>query len=175
MNRDKGPIMWKTAWVDGLDGDDKLTLMDFWPEPYRLIQNIGRGLLIQGTRQWKNYSVKVRMTPHMCKAGGIGVRVQGMKRYYALLINKDKTHLIRSHEGKDKILASHKGGWKFGVEYEISLQINENKFIASINNEKIIETEDTENFYTSGAIALISEQGRVGCNFVEVKPVENVI
>ena len=29
MNRDKGPIMWKTAWVDGLDGDDNLTLKDF--------------------------------------------------------------------------------------------------------------------------------------------------
>ena len=98
LNRDKGPIMWKTAWVDGLDGDDNLTLMDFWPEPYRLIQNVGRGLLIQGTRQWKNYKVSVRMTPHMCEAGGIGIRVQGMTRYYALLLKENETHLIRSHE-----------------------------------------------------------------------------
>ncbi len=170
MNRDKGPIMWKTAWVDGLDGDDNLTLMDFWPEPYRLIQNVGRGLLIQGTRQWKNYKVSVRMTPHMCEAGGIGIRVQGMTRYYALLLKENETHLIRSHEGKDTILASSDRSWKLGEEYEISLEANENKFVAWINKEKIIETQDLENFYTSGAMALISQKGRVACNFVEIEP-----
>ena len=43
LNREKGPIMWKSAWVDGLDGNERLTQLDYWPEPYRLIQNIGRG------------------------------------------------------------------------------------------------------------------------------------
>ena len=105
--------MWKSAWVDGLDGYEDLTHTDYWQEPYRLIQNVGRGLLIQGTRQWKDYKITARMTPHMCEAGGIGIRVQGMTRYYALLIKKDRTDFIRSHEGKDTILATCKGGWKF--------------------------------------------------------------
>ena len=57
-----------------------------------------------------------------------------------------------------------------GEDFEISLEANENKFVAWINKEKIIETQDLENFYTSGAMALISQKGRVACNFVEIKP-----
>ena len=91
--------------------------------------------------------------------------------YYALLLKGNETHLIRSHEGKDTILASSDRSWKLGEEYEISLEANENKFVAWINKEKIIEIQDLENFYTSGAIALISQEGRVGCNFVEIEPV----
>ena len=162
----KNPNMWKDAWIDGLDVGDNPRDGD----TYRLIQNVGRGLLIQGTRQWKNYKVSVRMTPHMCEAGGIGIRVQGMTRYYALLLKENETHLIRSHEGKDTILASSDRSWKLGEEYEISLEANENKFVAWINKEKIIETQDLENFYTSGAMALISQKGRVACNFVEIEP-----
>ena len=169
-NRGKRPIMWKSEWVDGLDGYEDLTQTDYWPEPYRLIQNVGRGLLIQGTRQCKDYKITARMTPHMCEAGGIGIRVQGMTRYYALLIKKDRTDFIRSHEGKDTILATCKGGWKFGNEYELMLQAFENQFIAWINQEMIFQVEDSENFYTSGAMALISQVGRIGCNYVEIVP-----
>ena len=63
--------MWKLAWIDGSDSREQLADLDYWPEPYRLIQNKGRGLLMQGTREWTDYQVTVRMTPHMCQAGGI--------------------------------------------------------------------------------------------------------
>jgi len=170
LNRDKGPIMWKSAWVDGLDGNERLTQMDFSPEPYRLIQNVGRGLLMQGTREWKNYRVTARMTPHMCEAGGLGIRVQGMTRYYALLISQDGARLVRSHEGKDTTLASCDRSWKLGHQYELTLQASENKLTAWINQEKILEVEDATHSYPSGAMALISQVGRIGCDFVEVQP-----
>jgi hypothetical protein len=170
LNRDKGPIMWKSAWVDGLDGNERLTQLDYWTEPYRLIQNVGRGLLMQGTREWQNYRVTARMTPHMCEAGGLGIRVQGMTRYYALLITQDTARLIRSHEGKDTTLVSCDQGWKLGHQYELTLQAVENKLTAWLNQEKILEVEDVGQYYPSGAVALISQVGRVGCDFVEVQP-----
>jgi len=58
----------------------------WWPEPYRLIQNEGMGLLIQGTREWRDYQVRAAVTPHMATSAGIGARVQGLQRYYALLL-----------------------------------------------------------------------------------------
>jgi hypothetical protein len=61
--------MWKRAWVNGLDHHDRLDQLEFWPEPYRLVQSSGRGLLMQGSRQWKDYPATVAMTPHVCKAG----------------------------------------------------------------------------------------------------------
>ena len=162
--------MWRSAWVDGLDGNEKLIQQDYNPEPYRLIQNVGRGLLMQGTREWKNYKVTSRMIPHMCEAGGLGIRVQGMTRYYALLISQDGARLVRSHEGKDTTLAACKQGWEFGHQYELTLQAVENKLTAWLNQQKILEVEDVENYYTSGATALITQVGRVGCDFVKVQP-----
>ena len=171
-NRSKvGPVMWRSAWVDGLDGNEKLIQQDYNPEPYRLIQNVGRGLLMQGTREWKNYKVTSRMIPHMCEAGGLGIRVQGMKRYYALLISQDGARLVRSHEGKDTTLAACKQGWEFGHQYELTLQAVEKKLTAWLNQQKILEAEDAECYYPSGAMALISQVGRVGCDFVQVQPV----
>ena len=170
LSRDKGPIMWKTAWVDGLVSNDRLTLIDYWPEPYRLIQNTGRGLLIQGTREWIDYQVKVRMNPHMCEAGGIGIRVQGMTRYYALMIDQSGSRLIKAYEGKDQILSSCSACWKFGSTNELVLQVNGNHLIAFINNSKVLEADDLDNSYLGGAMALIAEEGRIGCDYVEVCP-----
>ena len=43
----EGPIMWKSAWVDGMDGYEDMTQTDYWPEPYRLIQMLAAGFLFK--------------------------------------------------------------------------------------------------------------------------------
>ncbi len=172
LARGQGPKMWKKAWINGMDTRERLTELDFWPEAYRLIQNEGRGLFIQGTRDWINYQVTARMTPHMCNAGGVGVRVQGMQRYYALLIDEEKTRIVRAFEGADTILAEVTSGWVFGRPYDLNLQAKDNRLVGSINDTVVIEAEDPENMYTGGGMALIAEVGRIGCDHAEVKPIE---
>jgi len=166
-----GPMMWKQAWVDGLDSHERLADMDFWPEPYRLIQNEGRGLLMQGTREWTDYQIIARMTPHMCQAGGVAVRVQGMTRYYALLVDRDKTRIIRAFEGEDTVLAEVASGWGFGAQYTLSLSVEGNRLHGSVNGDIRLSAEDPDHLFTGGGIALISEVGRIGCEHVEVGPV----
>ena len=165
-----GPTMWKQAWVDGYDSAERLTDLDYWPEAYRLIQNVGRGLLMQGTREWRDYQVTATMTPHMCRLGGIGVRAQGMRRYYALLLDEEKTQIVRAFEGHDTVLGEVETGWKLGTSYVLSLAIEGNRLIGSIDGNVVIEAEDPEDVYTGGAIALICEEGRIGCHSVEVRP-----
>lgn len=165
------PVMWKKSWVAGFDHNERLTDSDYWDEPYRLIQNKGRGLLIQGTREWTDYRLYARMTPHMCRAGGVAVRVQGMNRYYALLLDHESTKIIRAFEGKDTILAQVDSGWEFGRSYDLNLQVKGNKLIAAINGQLILETEDSDNMFTGGGIALISEVGRIACDSVSVHPI----
>ena len=58
--------MWRRAWVDGVD-----QYGHWWPEAYRLVQNRGTGLLIQGAREWANYRVSAAITPHLAAACGI--------------------------------------------------------------------------------------------------------
>jgi len=170
VTRGAGPNFWKMAWIDGLDSRERLADLDYWPEPYRLIQNKGRGLLIHGTREWTDYQVTVRMTPHMCEAGGVAVRVQGLMRYYALLVDREKTRLIRAFEGRDTVLAEIASGWEWGNSYELNLKVAGNRLIGAIDGITVISAEDPDNLYTGGGIALISEVGRIGCEQVAVSP-----
>ncbi len=43
----KPPPVWRRACVDGVDQWEP-----WWKEAYRIVQNTGRGLIIQGTREW---------------------------------------------------------------------------------------------------------------------------
>jgi ADP-ribosylglycohydrolase len=165
-----GPSLWKMAWVDGLDSRERLADLDYWPEPYRLIQNHGRGLLMQGTREWTDYTVSVRMTPHMCEAGGVAVRVQGMTRYYALLLDGAKVRLVKAFEGRDIVLAEADGGWQLGQACTLTLSIEGNRLTASVNADITLVAEDPDHTYTGGGIGLISQVGRIGCDHVEVRP-----
>jgi hypothetical protein len=165
-----GPVMWKLAWVDGLDSRERLTDLDYWPESYRLIQNKGRGLLLQGTREWTDYQVTARMIPHMCQAGGIAVRAQGMTRYYALLLDQEMARLVRAYEGRDTVLAEVARGWTWGETVTLNVKVEGNRLTASIDGEVVLMTEDPEGLYPSGCIALIAEVGRIGCEHVEVRP-----
>ena len=168
--RGEGPIMWKNAWVDGLDSHERLSSLDFWPESHRLIQNEGRGLLMQGTREWQDYQVTASMTPHMCKAGGLGVRVQGMRRYYALLCDNEKTRLVQTFEGKDTVLAEAPQGWVYGRPYKLTLKVQGDKLTGLVNGESLVEATDPDHKFEGGGIALIAEEGRIGCEDISVQP-----
>lgn len=163
-------LMWKRAWVNGLDHKDRIETLDFWPEPDRLIQNRGRGLISQGTKDWTDYQVTARMTPHLCRAGGVAVRVQGMRRYYAFLCDAESMKLVRSFD-EDEILAEAPSGWTFGVPYELNLKVKGHKLTASVNGEVVLEATDETKQLTGGGIALICEEGRIGCDHVEVRPI----
>jgi hypothetical protein len=78
--------------------------------------------MIQWTREWTDYQASAQVTPHMCRAGGIGVRAQGMQSYYAMLVDQEKTRLVRTL-GSDTVLAETNVGWRFGRPYELTLQI----------------------------------------------------
>lgn len=166
-----GGQMWKRAWVNALDHSDRLMALDFWPESFRLIQNNGRGLLIQGTREWRDYQVTARMTPHMARAGGVAVRVQGLKRYYALLCDQEKVQLIKALDG-DTVLAEAPGGWTFGQLCELTLQVTGSRLTGYVNGQRVIDVTDSGTLLDGGAAALICEEGRIGCDRVVVAPVQ---
>lgn len=161
--------MWKRAWVSSFDHRDGLGGLDVWPESFRLLQNEGRGMLSQGTRDWKNYSVSSTLTPHMAKSGGIAARVQGLNRYYALLCDKDKVRLIKVLED-ETVLAETEGGWQFGVPIKLSLDVIEDRLVGRVNGQIVLEASDSDHSFDAGGIALVAEEGRVGCEEVNVKP-----
>jgi hypothetical protein len=164
----EGGTMWRRAWVSGMDRYDSR-----WPEPYRLIQNHGTGLLIQGTRDWTDYKVSAPITPHMVLSAGIGARVQGMRRYYALLLGDGgKVRLIKALDG-DAVLAETDFSWQFDVTYELSLEVKGNRLRASIDGKDLFEVEDGNRPLVGGAVAFVCEEGRMESDVIRVQPVDS--
>ncbi len=157
--------MWRRAWVDGMDHFDSSQR-----EPYRLIQNEGRGLLIQGTREWRDYRLTAPIQPHLVTATGIAARVQGMRRYYALLLCRDgKARLVKALDG-ERVLAQADFAWQFGRAYELSLQVVGHRLQGWIDGKLLFDGEDTDRPLLDGAIALVCEEGRITTEAVRVQP-----
>lgn len=158
-----GGTMWRRAWVDATDQTDPHA-----PEAYRVVQNSGRGLLIQGTNEWSEYQVSATLTPHLAAAFGLGACVQGLKRYYALLLRApNKLDLIRMFD-TEQVLASVPFIWQYNRPYILALNVNGSHVAGSVDGQSFFDVKDP-NPLVYGAIALIVEEGRVGCEVVEIK------
>jgi hypothetical protein len=140
-------------------------------EPYRVIQNAGTGLLIQGTCEWSDYRVSADVTPHMVAAAGIAARVQGMRRYYGLLLcDGGQVRLVRVLDGSET-LAEADLAWQLAQTYDLELEVVGNRLRAWVDGRQIFEVLDREPFLESGAVALVCQEGRTATSTVTVQPV----
>jgi ADP-ribosylglycohydrolase len=157
---------WKKCWINGVDH------FESGQEAFRLIQNNGRGLIIQGCREWADYQVSADVTPHMVKAAGIAGRVQGMNRYYAFLLCGDgKARLVKMYD-LETVLAERNTGWRIGEGANLSLKLKGNHLTAYWDGFVVFDLEDNDAPITEGAIALVIEEGRTATEGVSVFPVE---
>ncbi len=160
-----GGSMWRRAWVDGVDmfGGARDTV-------YRIRQNYGLGLAIQGCREWTDYRVSAAIRPDMVKAMGLAARVQGMRRYYAfLLVERAKAQLVKCLDG-NTVLAERDFPWEFDNTYEMSLRMVGNMLEASINGQVLLRVEDTDRPLTGGGVAFVCEEGCISSDALTVRP-----
>lgn len=158
--------MWLRSWVNGVDHLSRRE------EPYRLIQNHGTGLLIHGTREWRDYSVRATVRPHMVKGTGIAARVQGMTRYYALLLTwPGKVQLVRAL-GDVETLSEEPFAWEFGQAYDLRLEVVGDRIRGWVSGKQLFDVRDASNPLPGGAIALVCQEGRVGVDAVEIQPAQ---
>ena len=157
--------MWKQQWVNAADFFE-----DEFGEAFRVVQNRGRGFVMTGTGEWTDYSVQARLTPHLVKAFGLAARVQGLERYYAVLLsNQNMIKLIKRLDG-EIVLAEKAFEWKFGQSYNLRIAIKGNQILVMVNRELLFNVEDADRPLSSGGIALVCEEGRVGTDEVSVSP-----
>ena len=144
------------------------------PRRYRIIQNEGTGLLIQGARDWTDYQASATITPHLAAARGIAVRVQGLRRYYALLLrDRDGIQLLRALDG-DRVLAEAAFEWQFGQAYDLRLEAAGSHLRAWVDGKLLFDLDDPATPLTGGAVGLLIEQGRAATDSVSVRPVKPV-
>ena len=160
-----GGTMWRRAWVNGVDQFE-----DRWPEPYRIVQNRGTGLLIQGTQEWADYRISAPVTVHLAKSAGIAARVGGLRRYYALLLCDDgKVRLIKALDG-DTILGEIDFPCEVRRPYTLALTVTGDRIEARIDDAPLFDVRDAERPLLTGSIALVCEEGCLASEAVTVRP-----
>ncbi len=160
-----GGTMWKRAWIDAVD--NAITSRSDLTG-YRIMQNHDTGLFIQGTREWENYSFSAVVNPHLAKQAGVAVCVQGLKRYYALLLCDDgRVRLIKELDGRTE-LAAKEFAWDWDTDYQLRLETAGGSLVASIDGDVVFEHSDTDLPLLSGSVALVCAEGRVDFRDVSV-------
>lgn len=158
--------MWSRAWANALDR--------FSParDKYEyLAQNEGTGFLAQGHREWRNYRVSVRVTPRMAEAGGVAVRYQGTRRYYAFCFTSPGEVKFTKVCDGEQDLARVSYSWKPFTDYEVTIEAMDNRFRVLINGELIVQASDDERPLESGAFAFTVTAGCMGCGTPHIEPV----
>ncbi len=157
--------LWRRAWVAGVDQFEGR-----WPEPYRVVQNGGTGLLSQGGRSWDDVRVEAPVWSFLMRTGGIAVRVQGLRRYYALLVGPDGVaKLVKARDG-EVTLAEAPLPWEAGRPYRLALQARGDRLDAWVDGRHLFGVEDTERPLTDGGVALVCTEGCLSADAVTVGP-----
>jgi ADP-ribosylglycohydrolase len=160
----EGGTLWRRAWVQAVDRFDP-----GWSEPFRLIQNRGRGLLIQGTREWTDYEVRAAVGPETIAAAGIAARVQGLRRYYALLLGDDGAlRLIRELDGTTTLAATAFRRREYAAAHEMRLRVAGDRLRGEVDGDVVLDARDGA--LGGGAVALVCEEGCLTCDAVSVRP-----
>jgi ADP-ribosylglycohydrolase len=155
--------MWRRAWVNAVD-----SLMS-WGEPFRLVQNEGIGLILQGTRDWQDYEVIADVTPHLAERAGVVARAQGLKRYYALVLTRGNKVQLMEMLDQETVLAEASFDWTFGETHELALTVDGTKLIGKVDGNVLISASGDR--LADGAAGLFVEEGRSATRAVRIKPV----
>jgi hypothetical protein len=158
--------MWLRAWVNAVDH-----VGTRWASAFHLSQNRGSGLFIQGSRDWQNYAVKSAIVSDPAKSFGLAARVQGLNRYYALLLGPNQVlRLVRNYDGV-QVLAEVPYSWNWSERYQFNLVVEQATIIGSINGTELIRYSDPDARLLDGGIALVCEEGLIMTDEVVVRAV----
>ena len=97
-------------------------------------------------------------------------RVQGMRRYYALLLCDDgKARLVKALDG-DTVLAEADYAWSFGATKQFTLRAEGNRLQAGIDGKPLFDVVDNDRPLTGGGVAFVVEEGRIMSDAMTVSP-----
>jgi ADP-ribosylglycohydrolase len=146
--------MWRRAWVDGVD-----RVFCLPGKTFRVIQDRGRGLAMTGTCQWQDYRFTARVTPHLAAACGIAVRVQGLRRYYALLLCRGEVLRLVRACGEETILGEMPLPWEFWQPVSLSLQVTGQRLRAWVDEQLTFDVVNEDGTLDGGGVGLVIEEG----------------
>ena len=155
---------WRLAWINSVSIFSKN-----FPAAFRISQSVGVGIIILGTRQWSDYTVSSSIVIHLGHEGGLAVRVQGLRRYYAMLLSRDGyLRLIKVRDGKRTVLAEKAYSWNLEQSYPMSVTLSGSEIDCSIDGQPVFSISDTTEGYENGGIGLVINEGALSTAEIRV-------
>jgi ADP-ribosylglycohydrolase len=159
---------WRRAWINAVDN-----FSTTFPQAFRISQDRGEGMIIHGGRQWGDYRVETSLTAHLAEHIGVGVRVQGLRRFYAVLLERpDKLRLVRVRDGARTLLAESSFAWSFEKPYKFVVEVTGRRISAAVDGTRLEARDDTEEALVDGGVAMIIQGGAASTNELVVAPVK---
>ena len=157
---------WRRAWVNAVDN-----FSTTFPQAFRISQDRGEGMIIHGSRQWRDYRVETALTVHLAEQAGIGVRVQGLRRFYAiLLVRSNVLRLVRARDGETTVLAETPFEWSFERPYHFIVETEGQTIEVTVDGVRLAARDKSEGAIANGGVALIIEGGAASSDEILVAP-----
>jgi hypothetical protein len=162
--------LWRRAWVSAVDTFDGRRDAEM---VCRVIQNEGVGMVIQGEREWADYTATVAVRPHMAAAVGLAVNVRGLFRYAALVLGADgAARLVERYDDTETVLAEAPVRWALDRDYRLALTSRyDGAITARIDDGPELQATLAAK-RAAGAIALWVQEGHCLFGAARVAPTE---
>lgn len=153
---------WREAWVDGVN-----QFQSRWWDSFRISNNIGTGLISQGTADWQDYTASADISLMLARQGGLAVRVGGMRRWYALVLCDDgKVRLIKDRE-QVSVLAEEDFPVELDRDHRMELSVTGDTLTGSIDGKVVLEATDAVDPLAAGVGLVVGrhdfDRRRNGC------------
>jgi len=155
---------WRMAWVNGVSFFSKR-----FPPSFRISQSRDEGIIIHGTRQWTDYTVSSDIVIHLGNYGGVAVRVQGLRRYYAARVTRDgKFQIVRMRDGDVTILAETAFPLTFEKKLAVSATARGSSITATIDGTTLTAEDHDADAFANGGVGLLVSEGALSTEEVRV-------
>jgi hypothetical protein len=157
--------MWARAWAKSVDR------FEYVRDKYEfLTHNEGVGMLTQGSREWRDYRIEARVTPKMAVSAGLALRVQGLRRYYALVFaGPGELRIVKALDG-NSVLAQTSFPWEPFRDYMVEVEVRGNEIRAWIDGRLKLTAADLDRPLLEGAFGVMVESGCVGVGTPRILP-----
>ena len=156
--------LWKRAWVNDVDK---------WQyrhnESFKVVRGIGRGHIMTGSETWKDYSICSKISIPLASAAGLIVRSQGLKRYYSLELTSENKLKINKMEYELKTLNEIDFNLEYFKDYDLKFKVDGNKLQGYVDNQLLIEAEDSSNPFEEGMMGFLTENGAIQSNSISIE------
>ncbi len=167
LRRPKEPnTFWRQSWVNNVS-----SFGDNFHSAFRLSQDRGSGIIIHGTREWTDYRVSSAVTVHLGASAGLAVRVQGLRRYYALLLEADdRVRLVKIRDDERTVLAEAPCRWTLEKAVALELEVRGAKITGTVDGSIVLRaTDSSAKPFENGGVGLVITEGALSADQIDIE------